>query len=154
MFDKFMFCDALDLSALNSTGIIGSNFWDIEEDSSTTDGQLLGWINILITAAAAQSALGGTEGIWIELRCDDTANLAFTPASATADEQILGAIWLAKIQLVAGKIYSFGISRANLGKYVGIWARAHTTSVSGTLNIDAWFGQQPDGVLGIQKKPV
>lgn len=155
MRDKFLFSDAQDLSALDSTGEISDSIWDLEEDG-VTDDQVMGWINILVTAADA--TLAGDEGVWIEVRTEDETNLNWDSATAgqigsDSDQHCLGAILLRADELVAGAAFSFGICKAKLGKYLGLWYRAASTSVNDTLNVDAWFSEQPISVTGIQKRP-
>lgn len=155
MREKFIFSDAQDLSSLDSTGVVSDNIWDLEEDVAT-DGQVEGWINILVTAA--DPTLAGTEGVWFELRTEDETNLDWDSAAAgqigsDSDQHMLGAILLRANQLVAGNQFCFGVHRANLGKYMGMWYRAASTSVNDTCNVDVWFSQQPVSELGIQKRP-
>ncbi len=156
MRDKFIFSNAQDLSALNSVGVISTNIWDLEEDA-VTDGQLIGWINILITAAA--DSLAGTEGVWMELRTEDEINLDWDSSSPgqivedQVDQHMPGAILLRADELVAGAIFSFGVYKSNLGKYMGMWYRAASTSVNNTLNVEAWFSEHPHTEISLQKKP-
>ncbi len=144
MRDKFLFSDAQDLTGLNSTGVVSSNIWDIEEDA-VTDGMLMGWLNLSFAAGNA----GATEGLWIELRTSDNTNITTTPK------------WLCAIKLtdaeltaMAGKTVSIGFYKAELQKYVGVFYRADTTSLAGTATgVDAWFSEHPIGELAVQKKP-
>lgn len=148
MIDKFQFSNAQDLGSLDSTGVVSEHIWDLEEDEAT-DGMLLGWVNFIILAS---SNSGGNEGLWVELRCDDTSNLAM--AGAGADEKVLGAILLDVDEIEAGAAFSFGVCRYNLGKYAGLWYRAASTSFNGATTVDAWFSEQPvSAIHGIQKKP-
>ena len=144
MRDKFIFSDAQDLTGVDSTGVVSTNIWDIEEDA-VTDHSLIGWLNVSFAAGNA----GATEGLWIELRSSDNTNMSTSPT-------YLGAILLTDAELTAatGTTISFGFSKANLQKYVSVWYRADTTSLAGTATpVDAWFSEHSAGELGLQKQP-
>lgn len=151
MEDKFVFSDAQDLSAVDSTGVISSNVWDLEEDA-VADQMVMGWINILICSAATP---GCVEGMWFELRTDDDVAVSFAiDGTETADEVILGAKWLElDADMVAGREFCFGVCQHVLGRYMAMWYRAHSTASSGgTLTADVWFSEQPSTRYNVQKK--
>lgn len=147
MREKWQFSNGQDVTTLNSTGVVSENTFNIEQDV-TADQQIMGWINGIILASDNSS---GTEGMFIEVRTDD--NAALDLAHDTGDENIIGAIHLRKAEIVAGTKFSIGVCKANLGTQLGLWFRAHTTSLNGNTTIDAWFSEQPMSELGIQKKP-
>ncbi len=159
MRDKYIFSDGQDLTGLNSTGVVSTNVWNLEEDWSAnaleTDSQVVGWLNVILRAANA----GGDEGLWIEMRSEDEANLNWDSQAAgeigTGTDQVcLGAILISQPQLIAGAAFAIGVSRASLGTFVGIWYRAASTALAGTATpIDAWWSVTPEGLPVIQKKP-
>ena len=63
MLDKFVFSDGQALGALDSTGVVSENIWDLEEDVST-DQQVIGWINGIILST---TNTGGANGLIIEV---------------------------------------------------------------------------------------
>jgi hypothetical protein len=142
MFDDYQFSDGQALSTLNSTGVVSSNIWDLEENVST-DQLVFGWINGIILSST--NSAGGTEGLWIEARSADSTNLSTTPLWH-------GAIKLRLDEIVTGHRFSFGVYAPVCEKYFGLWYRADTTSLSGATSVDAWFSLQPHCQLKIQKK--
>lgn len=159
MRDKFAFSEGQALSTLNSTGVISTNIWDLEQDDGgnvmETDSQVFGWFNFNIRSSTNTS---GGAGMWVEIRTEDETNLDWDSASAgeigdDADMHCLGAILLKKSEIVAGFSFAIAVSKFSLGRYLGIWYRAANASLDGATAIDASFNINPE-VLGItQKKP-
>jgi len=141
MLEKFQFSDAQPLGTLDNTGVVSDNYWDFEENA-VADGQLLGWIEGIILSS---SNAAGDEGLWIECRSADATNLSTTPLW-------LGAIKLTQDEIATGTRFCFGVCKANLETYIGLWYRADTTSLDGATSVDAWFSTAPSTPLGIQKK--
>jgi len=150
MVELFRFSNGQDLTGLDSTGVVSENYWDLEYDDNSnlvvTDGQVCGWFNFTFGASNA----GATEGLYIEVRSSDNTNIA-------ASYDSLGLLFLTDAELTAasGKTYAIGVSKANLQRYLGVWYRAHTTSLAGTATpIYAWFSTGPENLSVTQKKPV
>lgn len=145
MRDSYQFSDAQDLTGLNSTGEVSDNVWDLETDV-TTDQQVMGCVNVLFGASNA----GATEGMYIELRTSDTENLA-------SGHKIIASILLndAELTAMSGKAVALMAHKSQMHKYLGLWYKAHTTSLAGTATpVDAWFSQFPvTDEINIQKKP-
>lgn len=141
MTDKFVFSNGQALSTLNSTGVVSSNIWDLEEDS-VTDGQVMGWINGIILSS---TNAGGAEGLVIQMRSSDNTNMSATPL-------YLGGIRLTQAEIVTGHRFSFGINKMVLKKYVSIWYNAFSSSLDNATGVDCWFSEQPVALLGVQKK--
>jgi len=144
MLDNFLFSDAQDLTGVDNTGVTSTHYWDLEDDV-TADQSISGWLNVLFGASNA----GATQGLYVELRSDDSTNLA-SPTSIAA------MFWLSDAELTAaaGKCYSVGFSRANVERYLGVWYRAHTTSLAGTATpVYAWLSAKPEASRPSQKKP-
>lgn len=141
MTDNFKFSNGQALGTLNSTGVVSTNIWDLEEDVSV-DQQVLGWINGIILSS---TNTGNTQGMDIELRTSDNTNMSTTPL-------YLGGIHLTLEETITGHRFCFGVCKANLEKYLGIWYKATNTSLDGATSVDCWFSEQPVAILGIQKK--
>jgi len=143
MIDKFQFSDNQTLTNIDSTGEISSNIWDLEEDASV-DQQVEGWLNIHIVSAVVS---GLTEGLDIQLRTSDSTD-GSTP-------RYLGCILLAAAEVVTGKSYSFGVSKAKLHKYLMAWFKAVSTANTGAIVVEVWFSEHPitSPDVDMQKKP-
>lgn len=159
MRDKFVFSDSQALTTLNTTGIVSTNIFDLEIAASggatiLTDDQVDAWFNVLIIAAPTSQA--GVEGMFVDLRTDDTAALSFGgqiyPADGNSDEQILGLIFIKEDDMRAGRRFSTRAHRSALGKYLGVWFRAAVTTLTTGVTIDAWMSDHPiTGNEDIQK---
>lgn len=124
------------LTNLDSTGVVSESVLDVETGGVDGGADLLGWLNIAIRSA---SFSGGTEGLNFTFMTSDSE----TFASGNVDLVSSGTIPAA--EAVAGKKFSFGfISRGNVLKYVALWAKAITTTFTGTIVFDAWISHQPD----------
>ncbi len=143
MRDKFLFSNGQALGTLNSTGVISSNYWDLEEDV-TTDQMIEGWINIIIISS---SNAAGDEGLDIELRSSDSTN--------GSSPQYLGCHKLIQSEIATGNRFSFGVSKHTLHKYLMLWYKAVSTSLDGATSIEAWFALGPitSPTLELQKRP-
>ena len=152
MRDAFEFSNAQALSTLDSTGVVSTSVWDLEYSNSSvlnqTDMQVVGWLNVKILST---TNTGGDSGMYIHFRSDDTA--ALSHAHSTADETTLGSLFIKKSELVAGATFSLGVCKANLGRYLGLWYEVVSESLTGATAVDAWFSEQPQTELRIQKKP-
>jgi len=142
MRDAFEFSNAQALATLDSTGVVSTNIWDLEEDA-VTDGQVYGWLNVKILST---TNTGGDSGLYIELRSADNTNMSTTPI-------YLGAALLTQAEIVAGAVVSIGVRKSNCEKYIGVWYKTVSESLTGATAVDAWFSQAPAGELRIQKKP-
>jgi hypothetical protein len=150
MRDKFIFSDSQALGTLDTTGVVSTNIFDLEVAASggaaiITDDQIEGYLNILITAAPTTQT--GAEGMFVDLRTDDTSTLAFGaavyPTDATADEHILGMIHIKEDDMRAGKKWSIKVLHSKMGKYLGVWYRAASTGLATGVTVDAWLSDQP-----------
>ena len=137
----YQFSDAQDLGSLNSTGVVSSNIFDLEEGVSV-DQLVMGWVNGIILST---SNTGGDDGLWIEVRSADSDNLSTTPLYH-------GAILLTQDEIVAGREFSIGVYAPVCEKYFGLWYRAGNTSLNGATIIDAHWALEPASHLRIQKK--
>ncbi len=133
MEDKFVFADGQALSTLNSTGVVSTNIWDIEEDAHV-DGQVFGWMNVLILST---TNTGGDSGLLFEFRSSDNTNMSTT-------ELYLGIIQIAQSEIVAGRHFSIGVKKSQLKKYVSGWFRAVSQSLDNATGIDCWFSLMPE----------
>ena len=140
--EKFVFSNGQALGTLNSTGVISTNIWDLEEGVSV-DQMVIGWVNGIILSST--NSAGGTEGLIIEVRSSDAEALATTP-------MYLGARTLMSSEIVTGFRFSIGIYATALKKYLGVWYRAFNTSLDGATSVDARFELQPHEALRVQKK--
>ena len=146
MLDNFLFSENQDLTGVDSTGVTSTHYWDLEDDV-TADQTVSGWLNVLFRAGNA----GATEGLYVELRADNATNLA-SPSS------VLAMFWLSDAELTAaaGQTISVGIKSGTpiVERYIGVWYRAHTTSLAGTATgVDAWISSVPEATRPIQTKP-
>jgi hypothetical protein len=144
MNDKFQFSDNQTLTNLDSTGVVSTNIWDLEEGAAA-DQQLVGWLNIVINAV---SFTGLTEGLNIEMRSADATNLSTTPTN------VVGSGIIPAAEVVAGAVFCLGVNKANLERYAGVWYKAISTAATGTINVEAHFSNQPMSAKRLQKKPV
>ena len=154
MIDNYVFSSGQALGTLNSTGVISSNIWDLEEDA-VTDGQIVGWFNFLIRSTTNTA---GGDGLWIEIRTEDETNLDWDSATAGrigtgTDQHCLGALLIRGNEIAAGAAFAIGVCKADLGKYLGIWYRAANAALDGATAIDAYFSINYEGLPVTQKKP-
>lgn len=133
MEDKFVFADGQDLSTLDSTGEVSDNIWDIEEDAHV-DGQVIGYMNVLILAT---TNTGGDSGLIFEFRSSDSAAMATTPF-------YLGIIQILQSEIVAGRHFSIGVTKSQLKKYVSAWPRTVSESLDNATTVDIWFSVMPE----------
>lgn len=153
MRDKWLFADAQDLSALNSTGVIASeDVFDLEITKSggatiLEDDFLDCWINGIILAAPTTQA--ASEGLIITAYADDNANLA------SGNEVELARHVLIETNIRAGKKFSFHVRAQLTAKFFGVWFKAHTTTLTtATTTVDCWMHFGPVGENEeIQKVP-
>lgn len=163
MRETWLFSDSQDMNGggnnLDSTGVISDNIWDLEYDNSdvliVTDLMVEGCINILFTAVGAYT--NGTEGLIISLRTDDATDLATSIDGSSAGYCDVAMKHILLEDIVAGRVFSipFHLDKAVYGRYLGVWYRAHTTTITTGANItvDAWFAEYPISRGMMQKRP-
>ena len=132
----FEFSNNQALSTLDSTGVVSSNVWDLENSSSgiamrQTDMMVHGWINLIILAST--NATG--KNFRITLVSSSTAAL-------TGTLKYLGGTELMIPQIITGNRYSFGVFQHTVEQYLGIWYKS-ATSLTGATNVDCWFSDSP-----------
>ena len=117
MYDKFVFSDAQALATLDSTGVISSNYWDLEYDDSSTliraDQQVTGWLNVILTSIANT---GGDEGMYIWIIESDSTD-GSTPS-------YLGGIRLLQAEIATGNQFSIGVNKKCSKRYMSVWYMA------------------------------
>lgn len=152
MRDKYMFSDAQALGALTSTGVVSTNVLDMELDASggntiLTNDQLVGTLNVQISANSGVSA-GGVEGMDVYLRSCDNANMTSSPVE-------LGRIFITQAELLAGVKKTIKVAVALTQCFVGLFFDPVSTTLDTGNTVDAWFSVEPDGTENdsIQKVP-
>ena len=124
----------------NSTGTISDQQLDMEQDSAATviltDDQVEGYLNVIITAYSFTS--GGTEGIVLEVRNGDNNDLA-------TGVEVIGSLNVPLADIAVGAKFPVPFKRDVAERYLGGWLRAHTTTLTGTIAVDADFSNQQIG---------
>lgn len=137
MHDKFMFSNNQDLSTLDSTGVISTNFFDMEYDNAgnliKVDQMVHCWLNVILLSIASTSA---NEGMYIKLIESD--------ATAGTTPSYLGVIQLLETEMVTGNAFSIGVTKNLTKRYLSVWYMAHTSSLNGANTIDAWISEGPE----------
>jgi hypothetical protein len=145
MRDKFVFSDAQEYTNEDSTGTISTNIFDMEQDGSSntilTDDQIEAYLNVVVTAYSYTS--GGTEGIVVELRTDDATDLATAKDGSSAGYIVIAAKEVPLEDLAAGLKISVPVRKDVLKRYVGAWLRAGSTTLTGTVTVDAYIDMAP-----------
>lgn len=148
MRDKFVFSNAQALATLDSTGVISSNYMDLEYDDAgnliKADQMLECWLNVILTSIASTAA---NEGMYIKLIESDATN-GGTPS-------YLGVIQLLEAEMVTGNMFCIGVSKQLTKRYLSVWYMAHTNSLDGANACDAWISEQPitSPTYRCQKRP-
>jgi len=137
--EKFRFSNGQTI-AVDSTGVVSSNIWDLEENAAT-DMNLFGWLHVLQLTAITS---GGTEGLYIRVQTSDATALSTTPI-------VHGMLFLTATQMASPGHYVLGIHVQACKRYAGLWIIAHTTTIVGGT-IDAWWEDGPGDRLQLQKK--
>lgn len=149
MREKDIFSNGQALGALDSTGVVSTNVFDLELDASggntiITNDFLDCWVNCIFTAAPTTQA--GVEGMYIEAMASDAAALSTPTVWATK--------FLAYTLIVAGHKVALRIYAQLALAFFGMWYRAHTTALTTGATIDAWVATAPIGENdSIQKVP-
>lgn len=154
MFD-FEFSDAQLFTNLTSTGEVSDDVWDLENSSSGVaigqdDFMVEGWLNVLITALSITS--GVTQGVHFAMRTDDAASLATAQTASAGYFEIGGVQVLKTVYLIAGREFSIPVRFEKCKQFIGFWAKAVNTTLTGTINIDANFIQAPHSNILLQRQ--
>jgi len=148
MYDKFIFSNSQALATLDSTGVISSNYLDMEYDDSNVlikaDQMVECWLNVLIVAT---TNTGGDEGMMFQLIASD--------ATAGTSPEYLGIIRLLQAEIVAGYKFSIGVSKKCTKRYLSVWNIAVNTSLNGATAVDSQISVAPWSSPNkrIQQKP-
>jgi hypothetical protein len=148
MFDKFVFSNGQALGALDGTGVISTNYLDMEYDDAgsliKTDAMVECWLNFVILST---TNAGGTEGMQIQLIESD--------ATAGTTPSYLGIIRLLLAEIAAGNMFSIGISKQCTKRYLSVWYLATSTALTLLTSVDAWISTAPltSPTYRCQKKP-
>lgn len=126
------------LTNLDSTGVRSTHVMDMEQDSGSnvllTDDQLVGYMNVVITAISYTS--GGTEGISLLVRNGDNSD-------GTTGAENIGSQDVPLAKVVAGAKFSVPFKRDIGERYLAGWAAAKSTTYTGTITVDIDFSDQP-----------
>ena len=136
----FQFSDAQALTTLNSTGVVSDNVFDMElsksgGDTILTNDQVVGVLNITIPALAGQVA--GDEGMTIQLLSNGSADMT------TGDEVELGSAHASQAELQAGCVKNIEVTKTLTQKFLGVWYKAHTTTLTTGQTVDAHWSIAP-----------
>ena len=134
-----VFSDAQALTTLDSTGEVSDNVFDMEIDSDSnaiiTNDQVVGVLNITIPALAGQIA--GDEGLTIQLLSNDNADMT------TGTEVELGTAHASQAELVAGCVKNIEVTKAMTQKFLGVWYKATSTTLTTGQTVDAHWSIAP-----------
>ena len=138
LLDSFQFSNSQTLSGLNSTGVVSTETWDLEEihDSTMTDDQVIGGVIVTILSCPAQATIVATEGVEFQVRT------AAAEALASLYE-IVGSISVLPSKIVAGAQFFIPIYCDVAQKELGLWYKAVSTSVTGNIVVDADYSDVP-----------
>ena len=136
----FQFSDAQALGALDSTGVVSSNVFDMELTKSGGDtiienDQIVGVVNITIPPNADQVA--GDEGVDINLLSNDNADMT------TGTEVTLGTCHVSQAELLAGCVKNIEVIASLTQKFIGLWFLATSTTITTGNTVDAHFSIAP-----------
>lgn len=134
------FSNAQALGALDSTGVVSTNVFDMELDGSggntiIEDDQLVGVVNITIPPLTGQIA--GDEGMDIDLLSNDNDDMT------TGTEVKLGTVHVSALELVAGCVKNIEVIASLTQKFVGLWYKATSTTLTTGQTADAHFSIAP-----------
>lgn len=138
MRDQQVFSNGQDLSTLDSTGVVSTNVFDLEltgsgGDTIIEDDQIVGFMNFEILST---SNTAGDEGIKIELRGSDNANMSSSP-------ERLGTIQINQAEIVAGAVFSIRVIKQLATKFLGVFYQAISTSMDGATVVDCYMHTSP-----------
>jgi hypothetical protein len=137
MYDNsFEFSNNQALATLDSTGVVSTNVWDLENSASgaamnQTDFMVYGWVHFIILSTTNTTG----NNFRITLVSSSTAAL-------TGTLKYLGGTELLTAQIVAGNKFSFGVCLNNCEQFLGIWYKS-ATSLTGATGVDCYFTDGP-----------
>jgi len=150
MREKDIFSDGQALGALNSTGVVCTNPFDMELDGAAgnvilTDDQIEAVLNV---AVLSSTNAAGTQGMDVEIRSSDNNDM-------TTGAIVLASLHLTKAEIVAGTRKSIKVLASLTQKFLGVWYKATDTSLDNLTSVDCWLSAVPDGSPNedIQKIP-
>lgn len=125
------------LSTLDSTGVVSTNVWDLENSSSgvamrQTDMMVHGWVNFIILSST--NATGTNFRITL---------VSSSTAALTGTLKYLGGHELLIPQIITGFRGSFGVHQHSVEQYLGVWYKSATT-LTGATSIECWFSEHPE----------
>ena len=128
------------LGTLNSTGVVSTGVWDLENSSSgvsmrQTDMMIHGWVNFIILSTTSNVTGTGTN-FRITL-------VSSSSAALTGTLKYLGGTELLIPQIITGFRGSFGVHQHTVEQYLGVWYKA-ATSLTGATSIECWFSEHPE----------
>lgn len=133
-----VFSDAQVLGALDSTGEVSDNVFDMEltkesgGETILTDDQLVGVVNITIPPNADQD-----QPLTINLLSNDNADMT------TGTEVILGTVNVSAAEMVAGVVKNIEVLVSLTQKFVGLWFEAVSSTLTTGTIVDAHFSIAP-----------
>ncbi len=153
MRDKWVFSNAQALGALDSTGEVSDDVFDLELTASggaaiIEDDFIDCWVDILLTAVPSSQA--ATEGLNIRVLANDNADMT------TGTEVVLASIDVINGDIVspAGKKFPIRVYKQLTAKFLAVWYRAVSTTLTTGVVLDAWVHTAPVGENeDIQKVP-
>lgn len=151
MRDKFTFSNAQALGALTSTGVVSEDVDDLELTASggatiIEDDFIDCWVNVLITAVPGSQA--ATEGLNIRVLANDNADMT------TGTEVVLAQADVILTDIVAGMKIPIRVYKQLTAKFLGVWYRAVSTTLTTGVLVDCWKHTAPVGENeDIQKVP-
>ena len=156
MRDNIPFSDAQAYTNEDLTGTISTNIHDLEQNSGAatliTDDMIKGYLNVVVTAYSYTS--GGTEGITVQLRMDDATDLATAKDGSSAGYIVVASKEVPLERLAAGLKISIPFIEPVSKRYIGAWLLATSTTLTGTVTVDAWIDNTPiTGNDSLQKVP-
>jgi len=144
------FSNAQALGGLDSTGEVSDNVFDMElsksgGDTILTNDQLKAIVNLTFPPNANQIV---ATGLYVDLLSNDNADMT------TGDEVILGTVFVSMAELVAGCVKNIEVLATLTQKFVGLWYKAHSTTITTGNTVDAHFSIAPLTENGtLQKLP-
>jgi hypothetical protein len=134
----YLLSDAQDITTCDTTGKKSTNILDMELVASggatiLTNDQLVGVVNIIIPALAAQAA---TQGLYIYLVSSDNSDMS-TGAIR------LGMCFVSMAEMIAGCVKNIQVCVPLTQCFVGLWFAAHTTTLTTGQTVDAYFSIAP-----------
>ena len=133
------FSNAQALGAIDSTGEVSDNVFDMElsksgGDTILTNDQLKAIVNLTFPPNANQIV---ATGLYVDLLSNDNADMT------TGDEVILGTVFVSMAELVAGCVKNIEVLATLTQKFVGLWYKAASTTITTGNTVDAHFSIAP-----------